>query len=212
MKDKKLIPVIAGAAAAVVVIIIAIVALANPAKSVMSKYNKAYVEREAEDIYALMPQIEQDYRNDDLDKDDKLEEDDFVKEIKEALSDDFEDYEKDYNKKVKVIRARKVKKDIIEQYNEYLDKYSKYKDVYDKSVHEVTAAYIVDIQYTITNDEKTYSSVSGDIIIVKENGKWKKLSGETWSDSSYYFDWENENDFKELEDAIEEYGDYDYYY
>lgn len=213
MDKKKLIPIIAGAAV-VVAVIIAIISLANPAKSAMSKYNKAFLDEDTAKLYEFMPQLLQDARNEGIeDDDDKLDSEDFIKEIKDELDEQTDDLEKDFNRKFTVLKATKVKKDIVEQYNEYLDKYSQYKDVYDKSKHEVTAAYLVELRWKTTNDEKTHTSLE-EVIFVKENGEWKLLDSDFWYTSTSYFDWENENDFKELEEELKKYEDeygYEYY-
>lgn len=187
MKDKKLIPIIAGAAAAVVIIIVAIVSLANPAKSAVSKYYKAYDKAEdGEILYDLTPQLYFDYVNDSIDdKDNKKEEEDFIKEFDKQIDNTVDNRENDYERKYKVVKTRKVDKDIVEQFNEYLDKDSYYSDVYNAKDHEVKAAYIAEVRYEVVEDEE-YRYGYTEFVVIKEKGKWKIADM-----LDLGFDWEN---------------------
>ena len=189
MKDKKMIPMIAGAAAAVVLIIVAIVTLANPGKAAVSKYYKAYDKAEdGEMLYKLTPQIELDYINDNIeDKKDKKEEDDFIKDLDKRIDDVVDEREKDYERKFKIVKTRKVDKEVIEDYNEWLDKKSAYQDVYNAKEHEVTKAYILEVRSEVVQDEQ-YGYNYTEFVAIKENGKWKLAD---MLSEGYGFDWEN---------------------
>ncbi|MBR3802067.1 MAG: zinc ribbon domain-containing protein [Clostridia bacterium] len=185
-KKKLPIPLIAGGAGALVVIIILIVALAGSgAKAVPGKEYKAFAKEDAKTLYSIVPQLYLDAENEGRDKDDKLEEDDFIKQIDNYIDEKGKDRPDDYKAKCKVISSTKVKKDIVEEFNEWLDKDSEYQDVYDAKEHKITAAYILRVEYTYAYEDFKGESV-GTYIVVKEDGKWK--------DASYIsgaFDWYN---------------------
>jgi len=188
-KKKLPIPLIAGGAAAIVLIIILIVAFAGSgAKAIVSNSVKAYEKEDGKYLYKNVPQLYLDYANEIAGKDDEKDEDDWIKYYDNIVDDEVKEREDDYKMKYKVVKARKVKKDIVEQFNEYLDKDSMFSEVYDDKEHKITAAYILEVRYEETEDEEIDCGYSM-IVAVKEDGKWKDAS---YINGSYYdFDWEN---------------------
>lgn len=188
-KKKLPIPLIAGGAGALAVIIILIVALAGSgAKAVVSNSVKAYEKEDGKYLYKTVPQLYLDYQNEDLDDDEQMDEEDFIQEFDNQIDDASKILPDDYEVSNKVVRARKVKKAIVKQFNEYLDKDSIYKDVYNEKEHKITAAYILDVRVEVTADEK-YKESYRQAVVVKEDGKWKDAS---YIDGAYdEFDWEN---------------------
>ena len=185
-KKKLPIPLIAGGAGALVVIIILIIALAGSgAKGVLSNQFKAYDKEDGKYLFKNVPQLYIDAVNEELDDDDKKDEDDFIKEYDKTVDNAIDNREDDFKDKYKVIRTRKVKKDIVEQFNEYLDKDSSYNEVYDEKEHKITAAYIIEYRYEATEDGD-YHYAYGEMVAIKEDGKWKNAS---LIDGG--FDWEN---------------------
>ncbi len=185
-KKKLPIPLIAGGAGALVVIIILIIALAGSgAKGVLSNQMKAYDKEDGKYLFKNVPQLYIDAVNEKLDDDDKKDDDDFIKEYDKTVDNAVDNREDDFKDKYKVIRTRKVKKDIVEQFNEYLDKDSSYSDVYDEKEHKITAAYIIEYRYEATEDGD-YHYAYGEMVAIKEDGKWKNAS---LIDGG--FDWEN---------------------
>ena len=185
-KKKLPIPLIAGGAGALVVIIVLIVALAGSgAKGVLSNQFKAYDKEDGKYLFKNVPQLYIDAVNEELDDDDKKDEDDFIKEYDKTVDNAIDNREDDFKDKYKVIRTRKVKKDIVEQFNEYLDKDSSYNEVYDEKEHKITAAYIIEYRYEATEDGD-YHYAYGEMVAIKEDGKWKNAS---LIDGG--FDWEN---------------------
>ena len=201
-KKKLPIPLIAGGAGALVVIIILIVALAGSgAKGVLSNQFKAYDKEDGKYLFKNVPQLYIDAVNEELDDDDKKDEDDFIKEYDKTVDNAIDNREY-FDRFAKVgecvrqngavllqenvvIRTRKVKKDIVEQFNEYLDKDSSYSEVYDEKEHKITAAYIIEYRYEATEDGD-YHYAYGEMVAIKEDGKWKNAS---LIDGG--FDWEN---------------------
>ena len=185
-KKKLPIPLIAGGAGALVVIIILIAVLAGSgAKGVLSNQFKAYDKEDGKYLFKNVPQLYIDAVNEELDDDDKKDEDDFIKEYDKTVDNAIDNREDDFKDKYKVIRTRKVKKDIVEQFNEYLDKDSSYNEVYDEKEHKITAAYIIEYRYEATEDGD-YHYAYGEMVAIKEDGKWKNAS---LIDGG--FDWEN---------------------
>lgn len=185
-KKKLPIPLIAGGAGALVVIIILIVALAGSgAKGLVSNTLKAYEKEDGKYIYKTVPQLSLDAMNETLFKDDQKDEDAWIQYFDNIIDEEVKDREDDYETDAEVVKARKVKKDIVEQFNEYLDKESMYKDVYNEKDHKVTAAYILEIR-TEEIEDGEYSYDYEEIIAIKEDGKWKNASY-----LDIVFDWEN---------------------
>lgn len=194
-KKKLPIPLIAGGAAALIVIIALICILPGAgAKAVLSRQFKAYDKEDGKYIYENVPQIYLDYRNENLPKDDKMDEDDFIKEFDKKVDSVVDEREKDYKEKYKIMKVRKVKKDVVEQFNEYLDKDSIFNEIYKEDEHKITAAYIIEYRYEVTEDGEYYYGY-GEIVAVKEDGKWKNAA---YIDD--YFDWENGIDDEEEDD------------
>ena len=186
-KKKLPIPLIAGGAGGLlVVIIILIIALAGSgAKAVVSNTFKAYDKEDGKYLFKTIPQLYMDARNEYEDKDNQLTKDDFIKECDRAVDKEVDNREDDYEFDYEIIKVRKVKKEIVEQFNEYLDKDSAYNEIYNEKEHKITAAYIIEVRIEEFEDGE-YRYDYEEVVAIKENGKWKNAEL-----LNSYFDWEN---------------------
>lgn len=171
---------------------------ASNASDILTAYNKAYMDQDAEKVYSCIPQIILDYTESDK------------SEIIDEISEEIEYYsEEGVEREIKNIETQKVDKDIVDQWNTYLAEYSEYEDYYDEDKHKVTEAQIVTFDFVYQFDDETETE-SEEVVIVKENGEWKLLYSDIWSVEYDDFDWENGIDYDDYD--YEDDYDYDYDY